>query len=137
MFASDIVGNPAPHVRLETARGGLRIPDVYAYYNEFISGVSAATARGEILLAGPDSPDIYFLARADNRTPVFFDFLSEAKDPNYSFEKSYAEIRPGVVALNTDPAVSDLPESIQIVLAQDCETEVAYGPIRLFEDCLP
>jgi hypothetical protein len=48
-------------------------------YNELIPFVRRL-ADGQPILAGPDSPQIYFLSGLPNPTPIFFDFFHEPNE---------------------------------------------------------
>jgi hypothetical protein len=84
--------------------GGLRVSKSSAdEYNELIPFVRQL-AGGQPILAGPDSPEIYFLTSLPNPTPIFFDFFHE---PN-----EYQELMRGmldrpsfihVVVIKSDP----------------------------------
>jgi hypothetical protein len=61
--------------RLEVPRGGLRIGAVQAgWYREAVALLRANATSG-VIYAGPDAPEIYFLAELRNPTPAIFDFL--------------------------------------------------------------
>jgi hypothetical protein len=60
--------------------GGLRVSKSSAdEYNELIPFVRQL-AGGQPILAGPDSPEIYFLSGLPNQTPIFFDFFHDATE---------------------------------------------------------
>jgi hypothetical protein len=60
--------------------GGLRVSKSSAdEYNELIPFVRQL-AGGQPILAGPDSPEIYFLSGLPNPTPIFFDFFHDANE---------------------------------------------------------
>jgi hypothetical protein len=60
--------------------GGLRVSKSSAdEYNELIPFVRRL-ADGQPILAGPDSPEIYFLSGLPNPTPIFFDFFHEPNE---------------------------------------------------------
>jgi hypothetical protein len=61
--------------RLDLPRGGLRIGAVQAgWYREAVELLRANATSG-VIYAGPDAPEIYFLAELRNPTPAIFDFL--------------------------------------------------------------
>src|SRR6266849_7759212 len=67
--------------RLSLPRAGcLRVSKSSAdEYNELIPFVRQL-ASGQPILAGPDSPEIYFLSGLPNPTPIFFDFFHDATE---------------------------------------------------------
>ena len=60
---------------LELPRGGLRMDPREAVQYEDLIRFVVAQADGRPIWAGPDSPEVYFLAGIPNRTRTFFDFL--------------------------------------------------------------
>ncbi len=60
---------------------GLRVdPITGPMYEQLVSFVQEHSSEGK-LYAGPDSPQIYFLAGKPNPTGVLFDFLDKSKEP--------------------------------------------------------
>ena len=98
----------APDVPLALPRAGnLRVfQDQALRYQQLIPLVTRLSA-GSHLLAGPDSPQVYFLSGLQNPTPFIFDFFRPPEE-----YKTYLEQlldRPGfikVVVLNNDPGFS-------------------------------
>ena len=73
--------------RLDTPRGGLLVGAVQAaWYREALQ-LLRAHARSGVIYAGPDAPEIYFLAELRNPTPAIFDFLV----PDTQFHQDLAE----------------------------------------------
>ena len=61
--------------RLDIPRGGFLIAATQAgWYREAV-GLLRAHASTGVIYAGPDAPEIYFLAQLRNPTPAIFDFL--------------------------------------------------------------
>lgn len=67
-------------IALTMDRGGIRSPANYAFYNDLIEYLERY--EGTPLYAGPDSPEVYFLAGALNPSGVFFEVLVPDWDPN-------------------------------------------------------
>jgi hypothetical protein len=87
--------------------GGLRVSrDSADEYNLLIPFVSQLAA-GQPILAGPDSPEVYFLAGSPNPTPVFFDFFhdpTEYRELMRSFLDRSPQIH--VVVIKSRPQLS-------------------------------
>jgi hypothetical protein len=61
---------------LDLPRGGLRIPRLDAEtYAQTVQLLKSHTTSG-VTYAGPDAPDLYFLAELQNPTPTMFDYQS-------------------------------------------------------------
>jgi hypothetical protein len=66
-------------VRLSLPRGGgLRVTAETAHEYEELYSLIRQHARGEYLLAKPDSPEVYFLSGFHDPTGIFFDFYEDA-----------------------------------------------------------
>lgn len=73
----------AEPVRLDLARGGVRVPPGdAAVYEALVPLMRKHAAVGETIWAGPDAPEVYFLAGVRNPTRRLYDFLDPtASDP--------------------------------------------------------
>jgi hypothetical protein len=75
-------------MQLRFARCGLQVErSLGEAYERLITEIHARTYDGEAILAGPDCPEVYFLAERQNPTRLFYDFfrpelLSTAEDLN-------------------------------------------------------
>lgn len=68
--------------RLELPRGGIRVTAADAADYRALAQALARRARGGYVYAGPDAPEVYFLAGLRNPTPDLFEFFdSEAGRP--------------------------------------------------------
>jgi hypothetical protein len=68
-----------PLARLELPRGGVRVRARDAAEYRAVVDTLTAHAQGSYTYAGPDAPEIYFLAGLRNPTPTFFDFLEPSE----------------------------------------------------------
>ena len=97
--------------------GGLRVLKSSAdQYDQLIPFVSQL-ANGQPILAGPDAPEIYFLAGAPNPTPIFFDFFHNT-DQYQALMQGVLD-RPGyvnVVVLKSNPQFSFAQRNILYAL---------------------
>ena len=73
-----------PTARLEIDRGGLIVPDEDKATYEKLVHLLREHAEGGTIYAGPDCPEIYFLAGFPNPTRAIFEFISlEGEDENW------------------------------------------------------
>jgi hypothetical protein len=97
--------------------GGLRTDaQTASVYNELIPLVRAHAADGDIY-AGPDSPEVYFLAGYPNLTPNIYDFLGDTEQQHERVRQMIRNLRVRVMVVNENPALSptldeDLREEI-------------------------
>jgi hypothetical protein len=91
-------------VRLSMPRaGGLRVTAASAREYEALNSLIHQHARGEYILAKPDSPEVYFLSGFRDPTGIFFDFY---EDPSGRTERALAVIDShniNLVVLNHRP----------------------------------
>jgi hypothetical protein len=93
------------HALLDLPRGGLWMPARDAYEYETVVGLVDENLRGRTLWAGPDAPEVYFLAGVQNRTRYMFDFFSHLP-ANSSVVNHIVEHDPGMVIVNRHPGFS-------------------------------
>ena len=60
----------------DVSRGRIFIPASEAATYRRVTSLLRAHARGGATIAGPDAPEIYFLADLRNPTPMIYDFLT-------------------------------------------------------------
>jgi hypothetical protein len=70
-----------PLARLDLPRGGVLVHASDAAEYRAVVDTLVAHARGSYTYAGPDAPEIYFLAGLRNPTRAFFDFLEPEEHP--------------------------------------------------------
>ncbi|MGH8542918.1 MAG: ArnT family glycosyltransferase [Gammaproteobacteria bacterium] len=118
-------GRGDPHPRSELTqklnldRGGLRVSaEDKAEYEALIEFVQQK-AHGQYILAGPDSPEVYFLAGLKNPTRLLFDFLGSPEDRSRRVARTLMERDISVVAINKRPDFSNpFPPTLERFLAQ-------------------
>lgn len=94
------------YVSLEGERGGIRIPKYFDFYNEMIHQVQENAATGEMFIAGPDSPEIYFLTGLRNETPILFDGLATGLGSEVNTLSVLESGRAGLFVRNNAPIMS-------------------------------
>lgn len=95
--------------------GGIRVPpDQAAQYRSLVEEMGKH-ARGSFIYAGPDAPEVYFLAGYRNPTPQLFEFFDAA--PGHEQRLLAALDRAGVtvIALNRRPWFSPFPSEPTLV----------------------
>jgi hypothetical protein len=92
---------------LDLDRGGIRVSAHDAeLYRDLVAEVERHLGEG-MLWAGPDAPEIYYLAGVPNPTPTLYEFLGpEARRPEVTVPP-YANPDIRVVVVNTRPLFSE------------------------------
>lgn len=101
---------PVSYVDLENPRAGISVPSFDGYYDELATRV-AVVAGGQPVYAGPDAPEVVFLADVEPATPSFFEVLDANWD--YAVVADLAEAGH-VVVVNARPDFSD-PIPLEVV----------------------
>ena len=110
----------AQHFPLDGSRaGGLRTDgQTSSVYNQLIPLVRAHAGDGDIY-AGPDSPEVYFLAGYRNLTPNIYDFLGDAEQQRERVRQMIRNLRVHVIVVNDQPALSPaLDENLREEIAR-------------------
>jgi hypothetical protein len=93
-------------VELDAVRGRIDVPRSDAATFQAVDHLLAAHARGGYTVAGPDTPEIYFLTNLQNPTPMIFDFLSPPQDHDRLILEGIARHHVTAVVLNSEPQFS-------------------------------
>jgi len=97
MSAGELLGGP---------RGGIRVPPADArLYGEMAIMVSSHLDGGA-LWAGPDAPEVYFLAGVPNPTPTLYEFLDPAPTTPGRLDSLFTAADVRVAVVNTRPLFS-------------------------------
>lgn len=124
------IGSGTQFVSLKLDRGGIRVPIDDAYYADLVDHLDRFD-HDLAFLAAPDSPEVYFLSGRQNRTPVFFEALSDGLG---HANLTYGLIESGSLNLlvnNTVPVISQLYD-VSSGNWQDLVID-RYGPFEIFE----
>lgn len=106
--------------RLDMPRGHLNVRAEEAQtYRRVAELVAEHIGRGR-LIAGPDSPEVYFLVDRLSRTGTFFDFFADGEDE----DEEALWLRGRVVVLNQRPQFSTVPSQ---QLAARIREQFPYG----------
>jgi hypothetical protein len=91
-------------VRLSIPRaGGLRVTAASAREYEELDSLIRQHARGEYILAKPDSPEVYFLSGFHDPNSIFFDFYEEPSGRTQRALAAIASHNINLVVLNHRP----------------------------------
>lgn len=94
--------------RLDLARAGkLRVSPETAEEYERVVPVILRHSAGRGVLAGPDCPEVYFLAGQRNPTRMLFDFFEDAASRKEELLRWAADPSIKVLVVNTQPSFSD------------------------------
>lgn len=100
--------SPVPmHARLAGDRGGLRVSAADSAETAQVTALIAAHARpGEYIYAGPDAPQVYYLAHVRNPTPTLFDFFDDPATHDRRVLEAIDARHARVVVVNRAPGFS-------------------------------
>ena len=87
--------------------GALRLPaDDRIAYERIVSLVDRHSAPGELVYAGPDAPEVYFLSGRPNPTRFLFEFLAGDVERQQSLARLLRDPRLTVAVVSTQPEFS-------------------------------
>ncbi len=120
-------------VRLAMPRaGGLRVTAASAREYEELNSLIHLHARGEYILAKPDSPEVYFLSGFPDPTGIFFDFY---EDPSERTQHALAVIdshNVNLVVLNHRPPFSGpLADELKTALEREFPNRADAGDFEV------
>ncbi|HEU4569125.1 MAG TPA: hypothetical protein VFS07_00995, partial [Gemmatimonadales bacterium] len=121
---------PLPYVPLTELRGGLLVPVWEAAEYERIFGLLASW-QARTVVAGPDSPEVYYLGERPLPDREFFEFMA----PEWSaaaFARRIATHHPDAVVLNRRPGFSRVDvDSVVALLPWRPIADTTTGRFRL------
>ena len=120
-------------VRLSMPRaGGLRVTAATAREYEDLDSLIHQHARGEYILAKPDSPEVYFLSGFRDPTGIFFDFY---EDPSGRTQRALAVIDShniNLVVLNHHPPFAGpIADDLQNALEREFPNRADAGDFEV------
>jgi len=120
-------------VKLSLPRaGGLRVTAESAREYEELVSLIRQHARGEYILAKPDSPEVYFLSGFHDPTGIFFDFY---EDPSGRTQRALAAIQShniNLVVLNHRPPFSGpIADDLRAALERDFPNNADAGDFEV------
>ena len=131
--ALSVSGRPGETQPPVPRTGGLRVPaETRAAYAEIVRLVDRHSAPGDLLYAGPDAPEVYFLSGRPNRTPFLFEFLADDTEVARSLGRLLADRRLTVAVVNTEPDFSpSLDERLARLLERRLPNSERVGPFEV------
>lgn len=118
--------------RLTMPRGGnLRITKVEAdEYNRLVRLVTSRAPGSSVILAGPDSPEIYFLSGKPNPTRLIFEFLEPAYSGQFPGDALLQKVRPTAVILNSRPHFSKVVSNGTVAMQYPMSENIDQFTVR-------
>ena len=98
--------------------GDLRLPSADRIaYQRIVALIDSHSTPGDLLYAGPDAPEVYFLSRRPNRTRFLFEFLAGNTQRNRELATLLRDPKLTVAVVNTQPEFSpSLDDSLKRLL---------------------
>jgi hypothetical protein len=122
------VEEPIDYVYLEASRARIWVPAEDGFYNDLTARVSGL--RSDSVYAGPDSPEIAFLADIPSATPDFFEVLNSEWKSEVVAEFASEGIP---VVVNLGPSFSDpIPSRVLTVVQSVHDLKETYGNFEVF-----
>jgi len=120
-------------VRLSIPRaGGLRVTAASAREYEELDSLIRQHARGEYILAKPDSPEVYFLSGFHDPTGIFFDYY---EDPAGRTQRALAAIESrniNLVVLNhRPPFAGPIADDLKTALEREFPNRAVAGDFEV------
>jgi len=128
------VGETVTFIPLSGDFAEIVIPDFNEAHNDIIAAVSQRS-QSELLMAGPDAPEIYFLTGHRGSHPGVFPGLDGLVDPQYSMAAEFDETRPDMVVVIQDPPVSEPDERLLSRVRAECAHGKELGPFLFYVGC--
>lgn len=75
-------------------------------YPRVVALVNRHSAPGDLIYAGPDSPEVYFFSNRQNRTRILFEFLADDTERESALAALFRDPRLTVAVVNTQPGFS-------------------------------
>ena len=109
-------------------RGRILIPAAEAATYREVTRILKAHAHGGSTIAGPDAPEIYFLADLRNPTPMIYDFLTSERARDRYIRTAVARDHITAIVVNSFPRFSPLYDPRLLAqLKRDFPHDTAIG----------
>jgi hypothetical protein len=117
---------------LDLQRGGIRVSARDAeLYRDLVGEVRRHLGEGT-LWAGPDAPEVYYLAGVPNPTPTLYEFLGPEAESREVTVPPYASPDIRVVVVNTRPLFSEaLSADAMEILSLALPASRSFGPYQV------
>jgi hypothetical protein len=112
----------------EVGRGHIFIPATEAATYRRVTSLLRVHARGGATIAGPDAPELYFLADLRNPTPMIYDFLTRTSVRDHDILGAIAQDGITAIVVNRSPPFSPrYNPSLLTRLEEDFPHHVSVG----------
>jgi hypothetical protein len=105
-FVDGLSGRHPGLVRLDASRGRIYVPTGDAARYRRITGLLLLHAEGGYTFAGPDAPEVYYLANLRNATPMIYDFLTPEADRDRYVLDAISRHHITAIVVNRSPSFS-------------------------------
>jgi len=131
LYVGAPVEPPLTYAALDVVRGRISIPDFHLYYRDLVEHL--ASYEGQAIYAGPDSPEVYFLAGALNPSRAFFEVL--VPDWRHEHLPSFLnEHSIEVVVIKNEVNHSDpMPEEVLQQIAAQYPLQTEFGWFTVYQ----
>ncbi|HJQ95473.1 MAG TPA: hypothetical protein VJ935_07185 [Acidimicrobiia bacterium] len=119
---------PISYTFLENPRARIWVPEFHGYYHQLSERVAEVAATS--VYAGPDAPEVAFLAAVPSANPEFFEILNPSWDSGILATVSEAGV---AVVINSDPGFSArIPGDVRLMVQNEHHHREVYGKFELF-----
>jgi hypothetical protein len=119
-------------VRLSVPRGGgLRVSAATAREYEELDSLIRQHARGEYILAKPDSPEVYFLSGFHDPTGIFFDFYEDSSRRTQRALTAIQLHNINLVVLNHRPPFGSIADDLKAALEREFPNRADAGDFEV------
>ena len=116
---------------VDAARGRIYVPVAEADHYRQISRLLSVHAKNGYTFAGPDAPEVYYLADLQNGTPMIYDFLTPPQDRDRLVLAALARHHITAIVVNKTPSFSPtLDQALLDRLDVPCTGASAGRPLR-------
>lgn len=105
-LADALTGRYPGLARVDAGRGRIYVPVAEADHYREISQLLSVHARNGFTFAGPDAPEVYYLADLQNGTPMIYDFLTPPQDRDRLVLEALARHHITAIVVNQTPSFS-------------------------------
>jgi hypothetical protein len=105
-LADALTGRYPGLARVDANRGRIYVPVAEADHYRQITELLSLHARNGYIFAGPDAPEVYYLADLKNGTPMIYDFLTPQQDRDRFVLEAIARHHITAIVVNQAPSFS-------------------------------
>jgi hypothetical protein len=132
---SPLGSESSTHVELDIARLGVRVHNTYESYEQVIDAVMSLSSGSGSIIAGPSSPEIYYLAAVPNPTPLTLEHLALRREGALLTTDYLRALSPSAVVVNRVPPNGVSPSSMIQEAEQNCRLLLELDRFFIFDQC--